>query len=452
MLLNQRKRDEALEITEEIVKENPSDNDALLIRANLWLDTGNPVRIRAAVKELEGVSKRDAKVPGVHLAMGRALLMLGESVPAKSELLAATRENESYVEAHLVLAGMEIRNKNGNEALAHADAVIARLPQSRPASLMRVKALMAMENLGAAGSALDSYRKDYPQDRDGELQYGLLQIARKKYDAAETIFRKLYRPGQKDLRPLEGLVNSYIAARKPEKALALLQEELKQSDGASTIRNILASTAAAFGHDDLAIKQFEELRSQYPNSAGTLVQLAKLYRRNGQAAQSTASLEKASQLAPQNAPIQAILAGNLDEQGRREEAIAKYRKSLELNPRNPAVMNNLAMLLADDPQHRDEALQLASEAQKKAPTHPAIADTVGWIYLKKNMYDSALQIFSNLARKYPENGSFRYHYGAVLLAKGDRSKAKQELEVALAKNLPAADRQSVLNLLGAAGR
>ena len=154
VLLTQNKRDEALENLEEILKEKPEDNDALLTRANLWLDTGNPVRIRAAVKELEGVSKRDATVPGVHLAMGRALLMLGESVPAKSELLAATRENESYVEAHLVLAGMEIRNKNGNEALAHADAVIARLPQSRQASLMRVKALMAMENLALAAPSI----------------------------------------------------------------------------------------------------------------------------------------------------------------------------------------------------------------------------------------------------------------------------------------------------------
>ena len=447
VLLNQGKRDEAIDVAEAILKEIPTDNDVLLTRANLWIGAGNADKVRAGLKDLQDISKRDAKFPGVHLAIGKAQLLLGDLASAKAELFAAAQEKESFVQAQLLLAETEIRNNHGKEGLAHADTVIARQPENRPARLLRVKALMAMGNTTLAGSALDAYRKDHPQDLDGQLQNGLLQIALKKYDASEATFRKFYRPGQKDLRPLEGLVDTYIAARKPDAALALLQEELKQSNGSATIRNVLASTAAAFGHDDLAIKHFEELRAQYPNSAGTLVQLAKLYQRNGHVDQSTASLEKASQLAPKNAPIQAILAGNLGERGRRDDAIAQYRKSLELNPQNPAVMNNLAMLLAEDPQHRDEALTLANQAQEKAPSHPSIADTVGWIYLKKNQYDSAMQIFGNLSRKYPENGTFHYHYGAALLAKGDKSKAKQELQNALAKNMPTADRQAVLILL-----
>jgi predicted Zn-dependent protease len=58
-----------------------------------------------------------------------------------------------------------------------------------------------------------------------------------------------------------------------------------------------------------------------------------------------------------------------------------------------------------------------------------------------------MRIFGNLSRKYPESGTFHYHYGAALLAKGDKSKAKQELQDALAKKMPTADRQAVLILL-----
>jgi Flp pilus assembly protein TadD len=243
------------------------------------------------------------------------------------------------------------------------------------------------------------------------------------------------------------LVDVYIATGKPEQAIALLQQELKQSNGSARIRGALATMAAASGHDDVAIKQFEEMLSSNPNSPEVLMQLARLYKRNGQTQQATASVERASQVAPQNAKIQAVMGQSLEESGRRSEAIAKYRKALELSPQDPVVMNNLAMLLADDPKQLEEALKLASAARQKAPAQPSIADTIGWIYYKKDMYDSALQIFSNLAQRYPDNGNFRYHHGATLLAKGDKSKAKQELQSALEKNLSQGDRQAVTELL-----
>ncbi len=63
------------------------------------------------------------------------------------------------------------------------------------------------------------------------------------------------------------------------------------------------------------------------------------------------------------------------------------------------------------------------------------------------MFDSALQIFGNLTQRYPENGNFRYHHGATLLAKGDKTKAKQELQAALARNLSQGERQAVTELL-----
>jgi Flp pilus assembly protein TadD len=41
-------------------------------------------------------------------------------------------------------------------------------------------------------------------------------------------------------------------------------------------------------------------------------------------------------------------------------------------------------------------------------------------------------VFRNLAKQYPTNPTFRYHYGIALLEAGDRVRAKAELEAALA--------------------
>jgi predicted Zn-dependent protease len=49
------------------------------------------------------------------------------------------------------------------------------------------------------------------------------------------------------------------------------------------------------------------------------------------------------------------------------------------------------------------------------------------------MPDPALQMLTSLVRKYPDSAPFRYHLGAVFLQKGDKARAKTELQAALGK-------------------
>jgi len=42
----------------------------------------------------------------------------------------------------------------------------------------------------------------------------------------------------------------------------------------------------------------------------------------------------------------------------------------------------------------------------------------------------------NLVRQYPDEVEVRHHLALALLKKGDRQKAKQELQIALSKNPP----------------
>jgi predicted Zn-dependent protease len=58
------------------------------------------------------------------------------------------------------------------------------------------------------------------------------------------------------------------------------------------------------------------------------------------------------------------------------------------------------------------------------------------VYLKKNLADSALQVFSGLTQRFPDNPVFRYHYALTLTQKGQKTKAKTELEAALRESPP----------------
>ena len=81
-------------------------------------------------------------------------------------------------------------------------------------------------------------------------------------------------------------------------------------------------------------------------------------------------------------------------------------------------MNNLAYLMAETGGNLDEALRLAQDASRRQPSNVGLSDTVGWIYLKKNLTDSAIQILSNVVQKDPRHPVYGYHLGSALYQKG----------------------------------
>jgi predicted Zn-dependent protease len=109
-------------------------------------------------------------------------------------------------------------------------------------------------------------------------------------------------------------------------------------------------------------------------------------------------------------------------------------------------MNNLAYTLLDTG-GSDEAQSLVEKALQKSPSNPNFADTLGMVYLKKNLEDSAVQVFSGLTQRFPDNPVFRYHHALSLTQKGQRAKAKAELEVALSKSPPDELRKSIQSSL-----
>jgi tetratricopeptide (TPR) repeat protein len=87
--------------------------------------------------------------------------------------------------------------------------------------------------------------------------------------------------------------------------------------------------------------------------------------------------------------------------------------------------------MADHGGDLDEAIKYAQIAQVATPEDPAIWDTLGWLYYKKGLIDSASPLISEAARKLEKNAVVRYHHGMVLAKQGRSREAAQELNAAL---------------------
>jgi Flp pilus assembly protein TadD len=89
---------------------------------------------------------------------------------------------------------------------------------------------------------------------------------------------------------------------------------------------------------------------------------------------------------------------------------------------------------------------MAQRALQKEPNSTDIADTLGWIYIKKNLSEDAVRVFHDLVAKDPRNSTFHYHFGLALLQKGDKPSARRELDEAM-KAKPSKDEEGKIREL-----
>jgi len=101
---------------------------------------------------------------------------------------------------------------------------------------------------------------------------------------------------------------------------------------------------------------------------------------------------------------------------RRQSGIRRrYERILQIDPSAPVASNNLAFIYAEDGGNLDVALQLAEQARRKLPNAPEVADTAGWVYVKRGMPNVAIPLLEESVFKDPSNGTFAYHLATAVL-------------------------------------
>jgi tetratricopeptide (TPR) repeat protein len=451
VLVAQGKNDEARAEIEKILKHDPKDTDALLLKADFDMKSGQKSQINEAAGIYKGLSTERPNDPGLRFYYARALMAKGDPQSARAELSEALRKRPASVAPRLELAELALRDGKDLEALRLADEVLEQNPSNRRARLLRATAEEGAGQTVGARADLDQVLRDQPGDEDAQLQLALLDLADKRFQQASVVFAKYYHPGQKDLRPLEGLVRTEIKQGQFDKALTLLDDEVKRAPQSATLRMIYAATAIQAHKVDIARAQYQALAAQNQDSGDIELQWGEVLEMTGDPQGAGEHYRKAVALDPKNSTAPFLLGRILAKTGHQPEALASYRAAVKADPNNILALNNLAYSLAQSGQDLDEALRMALNAQKLRADNPDIADTVGLVYLKKGQTGSALQVFENNVKKYPKIAAFHYHLGAALLANGDKTKAKEELQKALESNPPSSEEPNIRKLLARIG-
>ncbi len=430
---------------DQIVKENPKDQDAQRAQATILLRSGNPAKIEAAEREFQELSKARPNDPSIWLRLGQAQELMGNADAARTRYLEALNKNPNYLQARYAVAEIGLKVRRPDDTLQQATEILKVRPDDTRARFLLAQALARTGNVASARRELTRI-KDFQHNPQVQVELGLLELSEKKYQEAEQVFQKVSETG--DQQAIAGLATAYASQKQFDKALEVLNAGLRKSNNSAVLLSQLANTEALAGNLDAAIAAVQKLVALQPNSAQDRLQLAGIFTLQGNNDRALTANREAAKLAPADLTAGLEFARALGRADRIDEARTQYEAVLKVHPDDELALNDMAYFICEHGGNLDQALGFAQRALRRVPEQPSFSDTVGCIYLKKGLKDSAVQVFGNLVKKYPKLPAFRYHLGMALLEKGDKTSAKKELETALAAHPSRHDEIRIKELLG----
>lgn len=440
---------EAYRLVEEVLTANAKDVEALLVKTRMQ-------RTDKKLKEaLATATAATAAAPENVAALyerGLAeldLSMLDEGIRSLKE---AARLNPKAASIHMQLANALLRQRQIPAALAAAEDGLRNAPSDPAARLMVARVQMAGGNLSGAATTLAPLQQQYPEASIVWSQLGALRLMQRDGKGAREAYTRALalRPGNPEA--VAGLSMLDLAERKPEAAIGRIEAVLAKSP--DDTRYLLTAariymSQRTFDKAETALRRVVNVDSTSLEAYGLLGQL---YVMQNKADQALKEYEILSKQQPNAVGPHTVIAMLLQSMNRLDEATARYERVIEIDRQAPVAANNLAWLYAERGGNIDIALQLAQTARRNLPNEPAVADTLGWIYVKKQQYDLAIRELVDAVAKDPENPEYQYHLGEAYVGKGDIPKARAALEKAVARPFAASDAaRKALNALPAQG-
>ena len=445
-LVLQDRKEQATTLLSDILKEDPKDDEALAIRASLLMMTGSKDQLQSAINDLQTVVSRLPDNPVVRFNLGRAHLAKGNIQQAKIQFEESLKLRPDYLLPRIALAQLLQQNQEYGKVVQMASEILAYDPNNVQGKLLRTRSLIGMGELKQARNELADFTVKNPNIWEAKLQTAALDLSEKNYKAGEDSFRKMYAE-TKDPRALMGLTETYTVQGQYDQAMKLLKEELAKAPDRVDYIVAIGNIAVRAQKYPEAMENYKKALDKFPRSADVWIRLGETQRRTGDLVSAAASFHKAKDLAPNNVVPFIELALMADSAGQKDKARPLYEQILKIQPDHPIALNNLAYMLAESGADLDQALTMAQRAKQKLPRDSNVADTLGWIYIKKNLSDSAIAIFKELIRLEPDRSTYHYHLAMALAQKGDKPAAKKELEAALRKQPAKEEEQKIRELL-----
>ncbi len=434
LLILRNRLDEAAKLDNEILKSNAHDVEGLVYKAQIQLRQNNP---SGAVDSLQSALSVDPNNAVAHYQLGNAFAQQHNDGRAESEWREAVKIRPDMTDAQRSLAALELRRGNVDALLQTAQQIINAQPYSPDGFIFKGIADLARQKFNDAQQDAEQAMQRAPQSPAPYIQLGNIHLAQKHFADAEKYYQQALDKDPSSSEGLSGLMNNYFAQKEYDKAIAAANAQIAKSPKVANFYDLLG-TALFNAKKDLpgaeaALRKAIELDK---NNTDAIEKLGKVQVQEEAPDKALALYEQAIKDNPREVRFY-ILSGELYEARKDyDHAKAMYQQALNISPDQPLASNNLAFVMLEQGGNVDVAMGLAQTARRGMPDSPAAADTLGWAFYQKGIYQSAIGQFQEALRlgaKHgdPDDADVHYHLGLAYEKANQNAQARQQLEKAV---------------------
>jgi cellulose synthase operon protein C len=432
LLILKSRLDEATKLNDEFLKASPKDVDALVYRGQIQLQRNNAA---GAVDSLQRALKNDSNNALAHYWLGRAFVAQRSDAQGESELRQAVDLRPDLTDAQRVLAGLEIERGDVDALGQTAQQIIGSAPNAPDGYLYRALAEMNRQKFSDAEQDMHKAAEVAPGSPAPYVQMGNLHQLQKQYAEAIKFYQQALDKDPASTDGLQGMMNAYIAQKQLDQAVAAARAQIAKSPNTSGLYDLLGTALSRkkdFGDAEAALRKAIDLDK---NNSDAILKLGEVQFEEGSVSQALATYQQSIKDHPRGISFY-LLAGEMyEKQSNWDQAKAMYQQALNIQPDNPLASNNFAYLMLKQGGNVDVALSMAQTARRGVPDSPNFADTLGFAYYQKGVYQSAIDMFQEALRLNEKAGTddpdVHYHLGLAYQKANQPAQARQQLERAL---------------------
>src|SRR3989304_4287289 len=425
--LDSRQPAEASELVSDILKKNEEDLEGQFLRGRVLLLERKP---QEPLSGLSAYVKENPRSPSAQYFFGLANMMTGNSSVAKTAFNEALTLAPGFNEASFMLSAQYLEIGELKLASVEAQKLKARNPAYPGLGFLLGDISLRQGSHDGGIRYFEAYTRANAQDAKGFAKLAAAQMkAGNGKIAIENAEKSLTLASDDGVLALA--VSIDLSTRNFEKALARINGQIARTPDSAALHLLLGKVYAASRDEARAEQALKKAIEKDANFYPAYIDLGDLYARKGSFDDALKQYRESVKVNPKTLATYMVIGMLSEKKGDLNGAIESYKKALEVNPRFAPAANNLAWLYSEKGGNPDVALTLAETAKEQLPNEPAISDTLGWIYYKKQAYLKAVTLLKESAAKMPNEPTVKYHLGMAYYRKGETTLAKQELKKAL---------------------
>jgi tetratricopeptide (TPR) repeat protein len=426
---SQNKKAEAYRDVDAVLKREPRASMALLTKSRFLVSDR---KLEDALSYAKQAVAADPASPSAQYLLGSINAALGHRDDAITAFNEVIRLNPRAAAAQTQLAKLSLAKGDPSAAVDLAKSAVRNAPNSAEARLALIRSTLAKRDYAGADQMLKPIEKAFPNVPAVLAMRGLTDLFLKRYPSARVAFDRAAALEPANLDALRGQIALDLATKKPDDAVKRAEAWVAKNPADSTGLVVLAQTFGAQGNFAKVEETLKRVIQQTPNELTAYAMLGQVYLRQRRLDDALRQFQDIVSKEPKALGAATMVGMIYEMQGRKGEAKRQYEKVVQQNSNAGVASNNLAWMYAEDGGNLDLALQLAQTAKARMPNRPEVSDTLGWVYYKKDLATLAIPALREAAEKDPQNPSYQYHLGLAYVKTGDRRKAKEALQRALA--------------------